>query len=639
MTAEATTTTGNDCFLSNMRALWRVDPVLAYRVDAVDDENRFTLEPTRSGHFTARARTDGGGFVHLHSRFEPLMEAQRLVDAVDIGESHCFIVQGMGLGYHLRALHERLDDQALIICCEPSLELVSTALSCNDLSDILATGRLVIMVDDDKARLHKRLSSHSALMMLGMKYLRHAASVKLAPRLHERLAQLLSEFATYTRMSIMTLVSNSQITCKNVAMNLCNYVTTPPIDMLSNRFAGCPAVVIAAGPSLHRNIDKLAALKGKAVLIAVQTALKPLLQRGVVPDFVTSLDYHEMSRKYFEGVEQLEHVHLVAEPKATWHVIDDYPGPVSLVHSEWATLILGEELGRRGGLKAGATVAHLAFYLAAYMGCDPIIFVGQDLAYTGHVFYAPGVEIHRAWRSELNRFSTMEMKEWERIVRNRPILRTVQGQSGQTLYTDELLFTYLEQFEKDIAATNARVINAGSGGASIGGTTPMTLETAAAEYCRTPIDAGRFDYREQRTWRDLTRVAQAATEVRTRLEELGEVESLCVEMLTLLEELKGLTDEPNRFNRRLVRVDELRTKVTQMSRPYHIVNYAAQLSELRRFSADRQLGKHFDDEVERALRQIARDVEFVTGVRDGGRLVTEMLESSLERIEAMEGRA
>ena len=77
-----------------------------------------------------------------------------------------------------------------------------------------------------------------------------------------------------------------------------------------------------------------------------------------------------------------------------------------------AVLYLSSERMVRGA-------AHLAFYLTKYLGCDPIIFVGQDLAYTGHVFYVPGVEIHRSWRSELNRFHTMEHKEWERIVRNR----------------------------------------------------------------------------------------------------------------------------------------------------------------------------------------------------------------------------
>jgi len=296
-------------------------------------------------------------------------------------------------------------------------------------------------------------------------------------------------------------------------------------------------------------------------------------------------------------------------------------------------LVIGDRLGARGGLQAGATVAHLAFYLAAYMGCDPIIFVGQDLAFTGHVFYIPGVEIHQSWRSELNRFNTIEHKEWERIVRNRPILRRVPGVDGGELYTDELLLTYLEQFEKDIAAVPARVINATEGGARIRGTANMKLSEVAERFCQRRIDPARFAYRESTRWRDTSRLPAAGDELQHRIEELDDAVQICDELLTLLNELSGLTHDPARFNKRLVRVDELRTKVHHESRAYRIVNAATQHADLRRFSADRRIGAEKLDDVERAKRQIARDIEFVTAVRDGTRDVKPMLTEALERIE------
>ena len=89
-------------------------------------------------------------------------------------------------------------------------------------------------------------------------------------------------------------------------------------------------------------------------------------------------------------------------------------------------------------------MAHLAFYLGQYLGANPIIFVGQDLAFTDHVYYTPGTALHDVWQPEMNRFCTIEMKEWERIVRNRGILRQVQDIHGQPIYTDEQMFTYLQ---------------------------------------------------------------------------------------------------------------------------------------------------------------------------------------------------
>lgn len=619
-------------FLHNMRALWERDPALALRVDAVEDEERIPLEPTKSGARTAKMATPGGQPVYLYSRYDPIAEAERFAGAVSVEDKYCFVVSGMGLGYHVRALCNRLRGDAIVVCCEPSIPLIATALTCADLAEAISSKRLIILTDDDKTRLHERLQPFNTLIMLGTQFVRHPPSMRVAEEAHAAMIQAIAEFVTYARMTLVTLVANARITCRNIAMNLVHYVSTPPIDILRDRFAGNPGIVISAGPSLSRNMDQLADLKGRAVLCAVQTAVKPLMQRGIVPDFITSLDFHEMSRKFFEGVGDLRGAHLVAEPKATWHVLDNYPGPISLLDNAWARLVIGDPLGARGGLTPGATVAHLAFYLAVYMGCDPIIFVGQDLAFTGHVFYVPGVEIHQTWQSELNRFNTMEQKEWERIVRNRSILRRVPGVDGTELYTDELLFTYLEQFEKDIANVSGRVIDATEGGAEIRGTEIMPLRETTEQFCKQRIDPARFAYRETTQWRDASQLSAARAEVERRIEELDGVVALCEELLPLLNELEGLTNDPPRFNRRLVRVDELRTKVQQQSRGYQIVASATQLAELRRYSADRRIGGLEGDDAERARQQIKRDTDFITGVRDGAEEVQPVLGEALQRI-------
>lgn len=623
---------GNELFVHNMRALWRADVELALRVDAVMDDDRLPLEATRSGHWTTKMAGPDGAEIYLHSRVDPVAEARRLIESVPMEEKFCFVVSGFGLGYHIRELFDRLRGDAFVVCSEPSIRLIATALTCVDLADVISSGKLIILTDADKAGLHTRLRERSTLVMLGSQFVRHQPSARIAGEFHSSIHQLINEFVSFTRMSLLTLVSNSQITCRNIAMNLVNYVTTPPIDMLRDRFVGNPGIIVSAGPSLSRNLDELAAVKGRAVICAVQTAIRPLMQRGIVPDFVTCLDFHEMSRKFFENVGDLSDVHLVAEPKATWHVLDHYPGPISILDNSWARLLIGDELAGRDGLTAGATVAHLAFYLAVYMGCDPIIFVGQDLAFTGHVFYVPGVEVHHAWRSELNQFSSIEHKEWERIARNRPILRKVTGIDGGELYTDDLLFTYLEQFEKDIAGVPRRVINASQGGARIRGTQTMKLGEAIEQFCREPVPEERFAYRKSTRWHDLGKLAATRVELERRVAEMDDVVRVCDELLVLFKELQDLTHDPEKFNRRLIRVDELRTKVHQESRPYRIINAATQLAELRRYSADRHIDAATLKDADRAKRQLTRDIDFITGVRDGVGEVKPMLEESLKRI-------
>lgn len=618
-------------FVRNMAALWRTDAELAARVDAAADDS-IALSPTRSGAFTAILPAPDGADVQLHSRYDPAKEASLLADGVAQENKFCFVVCGMGLGYHVVELCSRLKGDAFIVCFEPSLRVLATALQCVDLSAPIAARKLLLLTRTDKALLHDRLVPYSTLMMLGVQIVRHPPSQRVAPDEHAAFVRLVTEYATYQRMSLLTLVANSKITCRNIAMNIPAYVMTPPIDVLRNRFAGHPGIIVSAGPSLRRNVNLLAEAKGKAVLLAVQTTFRMLLERGIVPDFVTSLDFHAMSTAFFEGIDDACGVHLVAEPKATWHVIDRYPGPISLLDNRWMRLVLGDALAGRDGLRAGATVAHLAFYLAAYMGCDPIIFVGQDLAFTGHVFYVPGVEIHRTWRGEINRFNTMEVKEWERIARNGDILRRVRGVDGGELYTDELLFTYLEHFERDISQMQTKVINATEGGASIRGTQSMPLRDVLASFCRKPIPEERWAYRTTTRWRDGARLPDAQRELASRLKEIGEVESVCAELLKILHELEGLVDQPDAFNRRLGRVDELRVMIHRATRPYEIVNSATQFTELKRFSADRRMDAEAVEGPQRARRQIARDLDFIGGVAEGAVEVRGMLEAALQRV-------
>ena len=174
--------------------------------------------------------------------------------------------------------------------------------------------------------------------------------------------------------------------------------------------------------------------------------------------------------------------------------------------------------------------------------------------------------------------------------------------------------------------------HATEGGARIRGTEIMDLREVAGQFCEQKIDSARFAYRQTVEWRDPSRLDAARAEVEKRIEELDSVVEVCDELLLLFKELEGLTTDPPRFNRRLVRVDELRAKVQQQSRGYQIVASATQLAELRRYSADRRIGTLEGDDAERARQQIQRDTEFITSVRDGAKQVKPVLGKALERI-------
>ncbi|HKQ49358.1 MAG TPA: 6-hydroxymethylpterin diphosphokinase MptE-like protein [Phycisphaerae bacterium] len=648
----------NPVFLRNMAQLWRLDARLAQQIDELPLDAALDLQPSKAGPPTARVSTADGRTLYLHSRYDPHREAREFCDTLEKTDAACVILCGLGLGYHLQALFDAFGPDVVYLISEPDLVTIKTALEQTDLSAPLAAGRIAFINRLDKGFLHERIMHFSTILMLGTLFAVPPVARDHQSEFHAACRTALLDFAAFAKMSLVTLVRNASITCRNIAANLPTYVSTPPIDILRNRFAGCPAILVAAGPSLARNIDQLVALQDKAIIIAAQTTLRPLLERGIRPHFVTSLDFSDLSRQFFENLEIPGDLVLVAEPKASWHVIDafraDVPGTVkqdpqslnpSIPHSlrknrrlilldnAFARRCVGDGLAQRSPLEAGATVMHLAFYLAQWLGCDPIIFVGQDLAFGGHCYYTPGVAMHRAWAPELGRFTTLEMKEWERIARHRAILRKVKDINGRDIYTDDQMFTYLEQFERDFAKSAARVIDATEGGARKAGTTIMKLADAAGQFCRSTIDAAKFDYLRH-PWGDAGQLHPARDALAARRKELDKFESLCRETRDILNELTDLVGDSSAFNRRIARVDELRTLVQDHETIFAMVRDVSQLGELQRLAADRKLHAPEGGDQARAQRQIQRDIQFIDAMLEGCKELGGILDHSLHRFDA-----
>lgn len=626
---------------ANLGALWAVDPDLAADIEATDGQEPYALETTRSGVPTialaeAGAAGEAGKRIYLHSRFEPLEEARRLADQANVAERSAFFVHGFGLGYHVEALFDRAEDESIICVLEPDLLLLRTALGCRDYSRLIESKRLVFFIKPEKPQLFTRLTTNSALFASGFEIITHPPSSRIAPEFHRQMRRWVGDFASYCNTSVTTLVLNGQVTFENIARNLPWYCASPDVGRLGGCYRGKPAIVVSAGPSLRKNKELLKEAAGHAVIVAVQTTLQPLLEAGVVPEFVTSLDYHEICTRFFERLPRGLSTELVAEPKASSAIFDLHPGPLTLLGSPDADLLLGNETRKKPGLRSGATVAHLAYYLAEHMGCDPIIFVGQDLGFSDGLCYAPGTSYEDVWRPELSRFCTVEMKQWEQIVRERSILRRVSDYQGRPMYTEERLFTYLQQFERDFSDTKVRVIDATEGGVLKRGAEPMRLADALDQFCRGPLALGETPRHPGLDWGKLS---AAIAPLRQRREEAEEIGQISRQTMTLLEEIRDHLEDQSRVNQAIARIDPLRARINVLGPCYYLVTQFMQSSELQRFRADRRLAAERVTGVDRQQRQTERDIDHVKAVVDASRSFMGLMDEMIDRMGRFAERA
>lgn len=613
--------------LANLAALWATEPQLAEAVEAVEEP--YPVEKSKAGPPTVVVTTPDGRKVYLHSRYHPMDEAKRLIDNIPFDSKMTFYTVGVGLGYHFEILFQRASDEAIFCIFEPDVRMIRTALEHRDLSSLMRSNRLMWFHRPTKAEVFQRLTPHTALVSMGTETIIHAPSAQLHESFTQQVEIWISEFAAFTRTNMNTVILNSRKTAENIAANVGWYAATPSLGRLRDIYRNRPAVIVSAGPSLRKNKHLLPGLEKNAVLIAVQTTLQPLLEMGVEPHFVTSLDYHEICSRFFEKLPPSIRTELIAEPKATSAVLDLMSGPITLVGSDFAEALIRELKLNKTGLPAGATVAHLAFYLAEHLGCDPIIFVGQDLGFSDGLCYTPGTSYEDVWRPELSRFCTVEMKQWEQIVRERHILRKIPDFQGRPMYTEERLTTYLHQFERDFSKSRAKIIDATEGGAAKRGATPMTLAGAISKYCDQPLPSVETE-RAPLRW-DL--LEQCRQSILIRRTEAQEIEDLSRQTLPLLQEIRDYLSDQERVNRAIARIDDIRTKMDLLGRTYQQVMQFSQQTEMRRFEKDRKLAAEKIDGTDRQQRQVDRDIENVRAVETAAREFQQLMDRVNENLQ------
>jgi hypothetical protein len=597
-------------FLANLAALWSANPELAAAVESLDEDPSYRIEESKTGDPTLSVLSTAGRRLYLHSRHRPREEAERLIQSADLENGLVFYLFGLGLGYHLELLFDRAVEDAVFCVFEPDLQMLRTAMQARDLSRLIDNRRVMLFTKLDKGDLFTRLNPLTPLITISTVDIDHPPSIQRQPEFHAQIKAWLAEFASFGTTNMNTLVINGRRTLENITRNLGWYAAAPSLARLEKMYENKPAVIVSAGPSLRKNKHRLKDLVGHAVIIAVQTTLKPLLEIGIEPDFVTSLDYSEICTRFFENLPKTLKTELIAEPKATTKIFSLNPGPVTMLGNQWAESMLREMQLKKTTLQAGSTVAHLAFYLAQHLGCDPIMMVGQDLGFSDGLYYAPGTSYDDVWRPEFGRFCTPEMKQWEQIVRERPILRKIPDQAGRPMYTEERLFTYLQQFERDFSTSKAQVIDCTEGGAAKLGTTVMSLAEATSRFCQQPLNTKS----REAPALDWSKTGDCIASLENRRAEASAIESISRQTLPLLESLRDHVEDQARVNRLIAEIDVLRDRMNEHGRTYDLIMQMTQKTELERFHADRKIKAKRLRGAELQRHQVTRDIDNVHSV-------------------------
>ena len=441
--------------------------------------------------------------------------------------------------------------------------------------------------------------------MMGTGLLEHPPSVARLGAARSRFYSNLQHVVRATHLTIVTTLSQARATAQNELMNAGFYAGSAGVASLGGVANGRSAMVFAAGPGLAPALDRLAAesaLRVRFVLIVAQTALRPMLDRGfgrtLCARWITTRSAGGFTRADTGGRGWRDAGRRgEGQPGDPERV----PGRVVCPSSRYLDLVLGDGFSRgaeRGELPPSATVSHLCYYLARYMGADPAVLIGQDLGFTDNVYYGPGAAIHDVWAGELNEFNTLETLEWQRIKRMGGGLRKARSHDGRSVYTDEQMETYLAQFERDFgidAEKGLRTIDATAGDhpggvmkrnaerMSLDEVVSRTNEGGVERLVSDAISAG--DAKRGSESRDAV-VRRAADRLRRVLPDIGLVGKMSREAEDLLSAMLEAGGDQRVIGRLINEVHAVRTCVKSLDPAFRLVDWLNQTGQFNRVRAD-----------------------------------------------------
>ncbi|ENB9439545.1 motility associated factor glycosyltransferase family protein [Campylobacter jejuni] len=271
---------------------------------------------------------------------------------------------------------------------ESEIELFILALSVLDLSEELKTYQVILF---DAAV--KDVEIHIAMIFDQQSILEYLSLYEMFISSHYYLKYYETSILSLNELCIKSAsvaIRNADITCflpllthGQFLQNIPSMLESIPFQRIlserKNKFEN--AIVVSAGPSLAKQLPLLKAYQDKAVIFCADGALSMLEKEGIIPDYVTNLDFTDLAMKFFQNKENLKQS-IIALECAT------HPNVARSLKAENCMIILRNKalyqrfnLNDFGYIDTGTHVSHFSYTLALALGFKNIIMIGQDLAF------------------------------------------------------------------------------------------------------------------------------------------------------------------------------------------------------------------------------------------------------------------
>lgn len=383
-------------FQTNVTLWARTCPKQAYMLPYVNS-SRLIPCPTKKGEPNLKIELSGKS-VPLHAASGAAEEAKEWFRELHLKSDTPFVfIYGVGLGYYYDAiapwLKKRRDRKAVFL--EDDLAVVQKLFETERGTKLLNDPQVQLVTFSDMKNDEQvfeglywnyaltrlavtSLASYSKYKNTMLAELRHKISFDAAMK-----NALVDEYMRYGVSFYLNFYRNMLCLDESYHGN-----------SLFGKFKDVPAIICGAGPSLAKHLPLLKNHLDKAIVFAGGSALNVLNAAGFQPHFGAGIDPNpaQFTRMSLNQAYELPFFYrnrmfhdafrMIHGPRL---YITGAGGYDTAEYFEKELKIEGEEIDE------GHNVVNFCVEIAQAMGCNPLIFVGMDLAYTGMKEYAPGV--------------------------------------------------------------------------------------------------------------------------------------------------------------------------------------------------------------------------------------------------------
>ena len=441
---------------------------------------RVVCENTKSNLINFKINNDGRYFF-LHSSYDPVKEAKNWVSRLDLKGVDTIAVLGVGVGYHLDELIKSFPIKNKVII-EPDMSVFVKLMTVRDIRHLINAKNTLFIVSGDAEQVSK--------VFLGLRETGQIHNVRFEELLSYRTAygewwdELKREFIKYSKLHAINtntavVFSNAWIT--NFFENLKEYPKSVNLDMFESSLRNVPSIIVSAGPSLNKNIHLLKEIKNKALIISAGSAINILDKHGIKPHIMVGVDGGEGESRLFNNVKAKD-IYFAYTSSVHFDGLKNYEGPKiyfrinAFKHDEWFEKEVEENTK---AIQSGASVSNLALDISRFLGCNPIILVGQDLSYSNMQTYAEGAVL----KEEQDEILRKNIEE-----KNKHYMEQTDI-NGNMVYTTYSMISIKVYFEEYVKRHPENIyLNGTEGGLPIKGIANRPLKEIIDEYCINEYD-------------------------------------------------------------------------------------------------------------------------------------------------------